>query len=91
MKKPIVAALLNIIPGLGYLYLGTRKVFAYLLLGGALAFIVGIFDPVYDNYDFESEVISMWDILGCILIQIAFVADAYYETKRINKSQGKSK
>lgn len=28
MKDPILAALLNLIPGLGYLYLGIRKVFA---------------------------------------------------------------
>lgn len=84
MKKPWLAVLLNIIPGLGYLYLNTRKVFAWLLVSSQMALILSIIATW--NYDTSDTPFTAWDFLYCTLIFAAFLFDAYFEAKRINAS-----
>ena len=80
-KSPFVAAWLNIIPGLGYLYLGRRRVFAILLLVSMVLGIITAFDPAYEAY-VENVGPTLWDLLSLIslvAIEVAFIYDAYHE------------
>ena len=81
MKKPWLAVVLNIIPGLGYLYLNTRKVFAWLLI----AYMVACIASTIDLWDVTVDVpFVAWDFLAIIAYTAAFLFDAYFEAKRIN-------
>jgi len=82
MKKPWLAAVLNIIPGVGYLYLGTRRNFAILLLASALMSLLVIFDQSTAN---DVVTTTPWDVLSTLTFGAAFVVDGYFEAKRINK------
>ncbi|HSH31116.1 MAG TPA: hypothetical protein VK963_00425 [Candidatus Saccharimonadales bacterium] len=90
MKDPFFAGFLNLLPGLGYLYLGVRKVFASLILAGTLLFWVDAFtDP---NADALAEIpMTVWSVFGIILTTVAFVADGYLEGKRLQKAFIKKK
>lgn len=79
MKKPWLAVVLNLIPGLGYLYLNTRKVFAWLLL----AYMVACIASAIELWDIEVPFVA-WDFLAMIAYTAAFLFDAYFEAKRIN-------
>ncbi|TFH38257.1 MAG: hypothetical protein E4G94_12575 [ANME-2 cluster archaeon] len=77
-KKPWLAAVLNIIlSGLGYLYVGKRKVFGTLILVGELLAYVWIFtDPA------ALQLMSnMWVILGSLLWIVGLAIDAYNDAK----------
>ena len=76
MKNPVSATLLNLIPGLGYLYLGERKVFAALLLLSSVVSSIP-FIVFFQTY----EVTDGWIIASSIILQIAFMADAYLLAK----------
>lgn len=79
MKNPIVAALLNLIPGAGYLYLEMRKPFAWLLLLSCVAsFIAGFV------YYFQPYETNIWIIVSSTIAQIAFMVDAYLAAKTVN-------
>lgn len=80
-KKPWLAALLNLIPGLGYLYLGVRKGFSYLLLASMALFLVDYiaFEAVREWLD--SEPMTIVTFMMYTLATIAFIYDAYAEAK----------
>lgn len=74
MKDPMFAAVLNIIPGLGYVYLGQRKIFSYLLL---LAVLLGTIDIFVTPYVEEDIPVSVLSTLSYVVFAIAFITDAY--------------
>lgn len=93
-KEPGIAAVLNIIPGLGYLYIGTRKPFAVLLLVSLVLSIVSYFDPatmdyINDSSEADISIFAVGGLLSIVLLTAAFVVDAYQEAKRVNKKQVK--
>ena len=93
-KEPGIAAVLNIIPGLGYLYVGTRKTFAILLLVGLLLTVISYFDPATSEYitestEMEVSIFALGGLVAMILFAAAFIVDAYQEAKRVNKKLSK--
>ncbi|RQD81956.1 hypothetical protein D5R95_07730 [Methanosalsum natronophilum] len=78
-KNPLLAAILNfLLPGIGYLYIGTRKFFAILIIISMLSFAVWAFtlpENIFDQYLTYS--ISYWAF--SIILAIAFAIDAYQE------------
>jgi len=78
VKKPWLAAVLNIIlSGLGYIYVGKRKLFGALLLVGELLTFVWIFtDPAA-----LSLATNVWANLAGILWIAALAIDAYRDAK----------
>lgn len=95
MKKQWLAALLNIVPGLGYLYVGVRKTFAvYLLIGVSLA-IAGVFTVPADYYAIpEDEPIYLGDTLttfAIVAFMVAYMVDAYKHAVSHNEKLAKKK
>lgn len=95
-KEPGIAAALNIIPGLGYLYLGTRKAFAILLLVSLLLTVISYFDPATSEYiaeaateEMEVSIFALGGFVAMLLLVAAFIIDAYQEAKRLNKKLSK--
>ena len=85
MKNSYLAALLNVIPGLGYLYVGTRRLFGVLLLIWTILSTVSMFDPLLNDYINSSW--RMWDTvaaLGYMSLLIGLTYDAYSESERLN-------
>lgn len=76
MKNPVIAALLNLIPGLGYLYVGTRKVFAVLLLLSSFVSAIPFF-VFFQTYN----VTDGWIITSSFILQIALMVDVYLLAK----------
>lgn len=86
MKKPWLAALLNTIPGVGYLYLRTKTPFALMLLASQIPGIILSFDPTMVAYG--SYIASLPLAWFCIGLSIAaFIWDGYTEAKRINSTK----
>jgi len=77
-KNPWLAGILNIIPGLGYLYLGKRRVFSYLLL---LIFLMGIIDGFINPNQKIPNTPIFWTSL--IIVLFAFMYDAFNEARRV--------
>lgn len=73
-KNPWIAGILNaVVPGIGYLYIGKRKIFSYLLISG---FILSIIDMIYYEW-FPPDTIIGW--ISTIVLLFAFGYDAYKE------------
>lgn len=74
-RRPLIAAVLNgVLPGLGYLYLDKRKLFAVLvLIGHVLFWAVDFGGFPGSNGDFVE--------IGNLLIRIGFIVDAYQLAK----------
>ncbi|MBI2584097.1 MAG: hypothetical protein HYW25_05500 [Candidatus Aenigmarchaeota archaeon] len=83
-KNPWIAAILNIIiAGLGYIYVGRRKTFGYLLVAGTLITAVG---GAIEGFSLGSAFGTAPEanlsslallIIGGIILEIAFAYDAY--------------
>lgn len=96
-KSPFTAALLNIIPGLGYLYLGSRRVFGALMLLSLLVSIVtaSVYDDYAHTYFLEAyQEITSWNstpyalqFLSMPVIVVAFIYDGYKEAVRLNQKK----
>ena len=75
MKRPLVVGLLNFfLPGLGYIILGKRIVFGWLILVSGVGLVILSF-----AYDTGGEMTTP-DIIGAalsILMSFAFAYDAY--------------
>ena len=73
-KNPWIAAILNIIiAGLGYIYVGRRKNFGYLLIIGQVLILANIMvNPTAQNTAIEPLV-----IIGGILWELAFAYDGF--------------
>ena len=79
-KKPWLAALLNIlIPGLGYLYLGKRKLFGILLVVSGVAAYIWVINKPQVTELFGDPFINMM----LLFYEVAFAIDAYQEAKGI--------
>jgi len=87
MKNPAIAAMLNIIPGVGYLYVGRKSVFGVLLiLGVVLSMTASYLDPRLTEY-YASAEFSLWDwftLLGLLAAVGGFMYDAYQEAEIYN-------
>jgi hypothetical protein len=85
LKNKWLAAILNILPGAGYLYLGVRTPFAVvLLLMLPVALIAGTADPALNGSNANTPI--SWGIFAILATPlIAFVVDAFNETKRANE------
>jgi hypothetical protein len=78
-KKPWLAALLNIIfLGLGYVYVGKRKLFGALLL--VSDFLIS-FWTFHEPETFKLVQSNAWVMTGGILIVIALAIDGYMDAK----------
>lgn len=81
MKNPTIATLLNIIPGLGYLYVGRRVAFGVMILiSNIVAIIASSLNPSLQEY--YAADLNFWDwlgLLGLFLIIIAFMYDGYHD------------
>jgi hypothetical protein len=87
-KSKWLAAILNLIPGVGYLYVGTRVVFGVLLMVLWLSFVVdGIMAPI--SSDSADVPFVVWDLLPLLAFEAAFAVDAFIEADRFNKSLDK--
>ncbi len=90
MKNPHVAAALNIIPGLGYLYLNRKVHFGGLLLFGTILItLASAYNPSLAPY--AEAPLTAWDAvssLGLLLIIAGFVTDAYREALTLNATSG---
>lgn len=75
-KRPWLAALLNfVIPGVGYLYNGKRKLFGMLLI---LVGVVSTTDMVYNNWFPPFTILG---VISLFIMLISFGYDAYQEAK----------
>lgn len=87
-KKPVLAAILNIlIPGVGYLYAGVRKKFAWMLVAASVLSLAAIFDPQslwYFGHE-KSPQMSIFENISLLIVTVAFAYDAYMETKATQK------
>jgi len=83
-KNPWLAGLLNMIPGVGYLYVGTRVPFAIMLLMFIPLAVLGtVLDPA--SYASSSDSSTGWSVMVVIGdIWLAFMVDAYLEAKSHN-------
>ncbi len=77
-KKPWLAAILNIIPGLGYLYVGKRTFFGTLLLISSSLFII---DYIINQAAYDAIPFNGWVFVGIFTYFLAFIKDAYNLTK----------
>jgi choline-glycine betaine transporter len=87
MKNPTIAALLNIIPGVGYLYVGRKSIFAILLILGLVFSVTSSYlDPRLTEY-YASAEFSLWDwfaLLGLLSAVRGFMYDGYQEAEIYN-------
>ncbi len=80
-KNPWIAAILNVIlSGLGYLYIGTRRTFAVLLIITELASYVFLTTPA--GSAIMSEANSLFFNAIAVLYVLAFAIDGYNEAKK---------
>ena len=93
MKNPTVATLLNVIPGLGYLYLGRKKPFAILLLAATtLNLFAVIFYPITAEYQGMSPTVWDWAVMiTFVLFEAAFMYDAHHEAMLAQKEASRKK
>jgi hypothetical protein len=91
MKNPTIATVLNIIPGLGYIYIGGQKrVFGSLILLTLILSIIAMFDPLLamdSNDPYYTSGFRLWDLLFFITFVVSIVAfmyDAYHSTLQAN-------
>lgn len=79
-KSPLRAGLLNFfIPGLGYLYLGKRKTFGWLILAGAAILLGG---DILTGFKHAPPMVPYTLISGNIIL-FALGYDAYQEAKNM--------
>lgn len=78
-KKPWLAAVLNVLLlGLGYLYVGKRKLFGALLLVADLLISVWTF---HEPETLQLMISNAWVVSGSILMVVAFAMDAYHDAE----------
>jgi hypothetical protein len=91
MKNPTLATLLNIIPGLGYIYVGGKKAIfgGLLLLTVILGFIVGL-DPEVMNQaataSTELDGYTIAALVSTLISLIAFMYDGHTSAVEKNKT-----
>jgi hypothetical protein len=84
-KNKWLAAILNLIPGIGYLYVGTRIPFGVLLLSmWPIGIIGGIVEPEWLNTTYR---MFTTDYVIYAAGALGFVVDAYLEAEMLNKKK----
>jgi hypothetical protein len=87
-KKAWIAVLLNLIPGAGYIYLNPKRVFGWILISVEILFFIATLmtweEPIPEVTNASADALGS---LAFLLLGAAFMVDAYFETKRINKSK----
>ncbi|CAN5368208.1 hypothetical protein BH09PAT4_BH09PAT4_05490 [soil metagenome] len=92
MKNPWLAAVLNIVSGLGYIYLNPKRGFGWLILVSTVLIFSTFFDTSAAAQAYSDAPGTIWDFLsflGGIVLLIAFVVDGYAEAVRLNHLQKK--
>ena len=87
-KEPGIAGVLNVIPGLGYIYINKHGAFGWMLILVTMLTIAGMFEPSAIEY-VKTPVAPIWegvDNLSFLLIFATFIFDGYQEAKRHNAS-----
>ncbi len=90
MKNPWLAAGLNIISGLGYIYLDPKRVFGWLILISTILLSLGLLDHSSSSQIYASSQPTIWDtasMFGGLILWVAFVIDGYAEAVRANRRQ----
>lgn len=86
MKNKWIAAVLNVMPGIGYLYAGVRTSFALLLLAiWPLTVIASV--TTSPEVAASEAPMRIWDWLPIVPIELAFIVDGYREAERVNANQ----
>lgn len=88
MKNPWLAAILNIISGVGYIYLNPKRGFGWLVLVSTLLLDVTLFDNSAATQAYNDTPGTIWDFLsflGGIILWVAFIVDGYAEAVRLNR------
>lgn len=84
MKSPVIATMLNLIPGLGYVYIGgKRRILGLaLLISSALSTYQQVFEEaVLTSRDLSPTWLSF---LASLIMIIAFMYDAYHYCLEFN-------
>lgn len=90
MKNKWLAAALNIVPGIGYLYGGTRVPFGVLLLMiWPISIIGATIDPTWVESGAELPWMTM-DWITLAAAEIPFIVDAYLEVERNNAAHARA-
>lgn len=100
MKNPIIAAILNIIPELGYLYIGRRKFFGVSVLFACLSFFaaqVAYEVHLLNNPVLEAPIsivsttgfIYSLALIALLVLVVAFMYDAYQDAQHWNNLQAR--
>lgn len=88
MKNPRIAAALNVIPGLGYVYIDSeRRVFGGILLVATIFMYLSGLDPRYQTEEFVNAAFTVWDgyaFVCIILIVGALMYDSYHSCVQHN-------
>lgn len=96
MKSLVLATVLNIVPGFGYIYIGGKKRWFGLMLVIALglSFYITLSNPAYqqtiDEAMRSSQVVAqvdqlgIWSLLSSILLIGAFMYDGYLSCQQAN-------
>jgi len=85
LKNKWLAGILNILPGVGYLYVGVRTPFAVILLLILPAIIIGgTLDPALNSSADTNSSMSWGVALFFGVPIVAFVVDAYLAAKEHN-------
>ena len=75
-RRPWLAGVLNLLfPGLGYIYIGKRKLFGILLIITGILILIDL--NLFDTAMFQSPIALIVGIIG----QFAFAYDAYNDAK----------
>ncbi|KXA98246.1 hypothetical protein AKJ37_00840 [candidate division MSBL1 archaeon SCGC-AAA259I09] len=88
-KSPWLAALLNLMPGLGYLYAGKKKLLGLSLVAFIWTWITAVGRSMSQGGIHEiSPFLLYWASIGAPLFMLfAFARDAYLEIKEENKRE----
>lgn len=93
MKNSTIATVLNIIPGLGYIYLGGEKrIFGLILILSIIASIIASFDPLLYSEEYMNADFRIWDsiaLFGIALTISAFMYDGYVSANTHNSTAKK--
>lgn len=94
MKNPTIATVLNILPGLGYIYLGgKRAIFGAILIVATVISIASSFNPAIYSQEYLEAALNVYDYLALISIVLymaAFMYGGYISAVSHNQSFAKS-
>jgi hypothetical protein len=91
MKEPGIAALLNFVPGLGYLYIDKKRVLGWCLVVATVLSVTAIFAPTSAAWAAFANASMNWgDYVGSLsgaVLYIGVILDAYLDAERVNSRQ----